>query len=81
MNMLKAQVISRSRGSPCSAVYQYQRQSLNMFKKLFYSTLGFVLYFIEQIILLVGSVKRYLVSIFMNGILTKMLIVRKFMQG
>lgn len=62
-------------------MYQYQRQSLNMLKNLFYSRLWFVLYFIERIILLIGSVKRYLVSIFMNGILTKMLIVRKFMQG
>lgn len=41
----------------------------------------FVLYFIECVTLLDSSVKWYLVGIFMNGILTKMLIVRKFMQG
>lgn len=40
-----------------------------------------MLLFIEHIIPLIGSVKWYLVGIFMNGILTKMLIVRKFMQG
>ena len=61
----------------------YIPETVNICKKKLINScwVFFVLCFIECVILLVGSAKWYLVGIFMNGILTKMLIVRKFMQG